>query len=102
LGVAAGPGREIQLILALHVPPATEEVIHCLQSVPTPVARIALIRKELNPTREVWKPVLVCRKCAALARHAEMRHRSGHKEGDTDYRIPLLSTRPRQPSMLQR
>jgi hypothetical protein len=87
---------------AVHVPPATEEVIHCLQSVPTPVARIALIRKELTPTREGWKPVLVCRKCAALARHAEMRHRSGHKEGDTDYRIPLLSTRPRQPSMLQR
>jgi len=54
-------GCDLNYMHEVHVPPATEEVIHCLQRFPTLVQRIALIRKELAPARDVWKPVLVCR-----------------------------------------
>src|SRR5215211_457008 len=36
VGVATGPGGEIKYPYAFHVPPATKEVIHCLQSQGSP------------------------------------------------------------------
>ena len=53
-GLASPTGARLQFIHAGHVPPATEEVIHCLQSQGSPAAAEQQLHAETRATLGTW------------------------------------------------